>query len=79
MGLSDVLSRMQAHIFGLLPGKLFTMDNYYSLQKDSVCLENYWDELGITPTAIESVVPMMLGNLKERRRYQGWRRSARRG
>ncbi len=37
LGLPDFLARWQARIFGLLPIKLFTMDNYLSLQVDSVC------------------------------------------
>jgi len=31
------LSRLQALILQNLPGKLFTLDNYRSLQTDSVC------------------------------------------
>ena len=30
-------ARLQGHLLGLVPGKPFTIDNYYSLQKDSVC------------------------------------------
>ena len=35
--LPDRLSRLQARLLGLLPGKPFTIDNYRSLQVDSVC------------------------------------------
>ena len=31
------MSRLQARILQNLPGKLFTMDNYRSLQTDNVC------------------------------------------
>ena len=34
--LNDSLSKAQAYVFQNLPGKLFTMDNYHSLQIDSV-------------------------------------------
>jgi NADH dehydrogenase len=57
MGLGDFSSRMQARLFQHLPGKPFTMDNYLSLQTDSVCRENGLDALGIDPTPIEAVVP----------------------
>ncbi|MCP4994686.1 MAG: complex I NDUFA9 subunit family protein, partial [Gammaproteobacteria bacterium] len=36
-GLNDPLSRLQATILGLMPGKPFTLDNYHSMQLDSVC------------------------------------------
>ena len=37
--LSNGLSRLQAMILQNLPGKLFTMDNYRSLQTDNVCTD----------------------------------------
>ena len=37
VGLSDSLSRLQAVVLQNLPGKLFTMDNYRSLQTPSTC------------------------------------------
>ena len=37
VGLPDSLSRLQASILQVLPGKLFTMDNYRSLQTPSTC------------------------------------------
>ncbi len=61
IGLSDGISRLQSHIFGLLPGKPFSHDNYLSLQVDSVCTRNGLGELGITPTDVDSVVPGYLG------------------
>ena len=39
VGLPDSLSRLQALILQMLPGKLFTMDNYRSLQTPSTCSE----------------------------------------
>ena len=35
--MGDGLSKLQARILGLLPGKIFTMDNYRSLQTPNVC------------------------------------------
>lgn len=57
VGLSDSLAQLQAKIFGLLPVKIFTMDNYLSLQVDSVCSCNGLEALGITPHSIEGIMP----------------------
>ena len=35
--LGDGLSKLQARILGVLPGRLFTMDNYRSLQTPNIC------------------------------------------
>jgi uncharacterized protein YbjT (DUF2867 family) len=43
--LSDFFSRLQAQVLQLLPGKLFTMDNYRSLKTDSVCTGNSASEM----------------------------------
>jgi uncharacterized protein YbjT (DUF2867 family) len=73
--LGNGLSRMQASLLGLLPGRPFTLDNYLSLQTDSVCDQNNGLlTLGIQPHALESVVPRYLahrshrGNLDRHRR-----------
>lgn len=55
--LSDRAAQIQAQIFQFLPGKLFTMDNYLSLQVDSVCRTKGLAELGLTATDIDAVVP----------------------
>jgi len=78
IGLNDSLSRLQANILGLLPGKPFTLDNYYSLQHDSVCDDNALPTLGITPTSIASVVPAYLAGNNARGRYHEFRRQSRR-
>ncbi len=57
IGLGDVLSRMQARVFQIMPGKPFTTDNYLSLQVDSVCTRNGLGELGIQAVDIDAVVP----------------------
>jgi len=62
IGLPGFLSRLQARLLGILPTKPFTMDNYRSLQTDSTCTENGFNELGITPHSIESIVPRYLAN-----------------
>lgn len=60
LGLGDFSSRMQARLLQHLPGQPFTMDNYLSLQTDSVCPENGLEALGIDPTPLEAIVPEYL-------------------
>ena len=54
------ISRLQARILGMVPGKPFTMDNYNSLQQPSVCTQNGLQLLGIEATDMDAVVPQML-------------------
>jgi len=77
-GLGDGLSRLQARILGIMPGKPFTMDNYYSLQIDSICTSNGLESLGIAPTPIAAVVPGYLAERHSRGRYHAMRRQSRR-
>lgn len=74
--LGDGLSRLQARVLEKVPGKPFSMDNYYSLQKDSVCTADGLARLGITASAVEAVVPQYLGQRATRARYSDWRRLA---
>jgi NADH dehydrogenase len=77
-GLPDFASRLQAHMLGLVPGKPFTIDNYYSLQKDSVCRESALSGLGIRLHSVEAIVPTYLGDRNYRARYNRYRAEARR-
>ncbi len=72
IGLGNGLSQLQASILEKLPGKLFTTDNYLSLQQDSVCSDRDYNlhSLGITPTSMDSIVPAMLQRASEKNRYQ---------
>jgi NADH dehydrogenase len=79
IGLNEKLSKLQALVLERLPGKPFSYDNYLSLSKDSVCSDNGFQQLGISPTAIEAVVPSYLGNQNRPGRYQGLRSTAGRG
>ncbi len=78
MPLGNGLSRLQASILGLLPGKPFTMDNYLSTTVDSVCEESFPELFAITPKALETIVPLYLGQQSRNNRKSLWRRSARR-
>ena len=53
IALPDVLAKMQAHILGLMPGRPFTMDNYLSLQIDSVCSK----KTACCVTRLEDIAP----------------------
>jgi NADH dehydrogenase len=76
VGLPDVAARAQAHLMGLLPGKPFTLDNYYSLQKDSVCSQPA--AFSLPPRSVEAIVPGYLGGANTRARYYDYRARARR-
>jgi uncharacterized protein YbjT (DUF2867 family) len=74
--LSDFLSRLQARVFDFVPGKPFSMDNYLSATVDSVCSCNALPELGITPTAVEAVVPDYLAGGRRQQRLSKFRNRA---
>jgi uncharacterized protein YbjT (DUF2867 family) len=76
--LSDGLSRLQAALFDFVPGKPFSTDNYLSTKVDSVCKNNDLLNLGITPTALEAIVPRYLSAHNQRARYQEFRKHSRR-
>ena len=61
---------------GMVPGKPFSLDNYHSLQKHSICVNNALPELGIQPTPVAAVVPAYLAGKSARRRYPELRRRA---
>lgn len=77
--LGDSMSRLQARMLEFVPGKPFSRDNYWSLQKDSVCAQNGLSLFGIAPTSIDAIVPGYLGDRSARGGYQRLRGLARRG
>ena len=71
--------RLMANVFEYVPlFKPITRDNYRSLQVDSVCNETFPAIFGITPRAIEELVPAYLGHQRARARYQSLRQHAQR-
>ncbi|MEJ2452974.1 MAG: complex I NDUFA9 subunit family protein [Candidatus Thiodiazotropha sp.] len=72
--LGNSISRIQARVLGLLPGRPFTLDNYLSLQTDSICDSNGFELLGIAPQALESIVPRYLAQQSYRGRFDRYRR-----
>jgi len=69
MPLSNGLSRLQALILQNLPGKLFTMDNYRSLQTDNVCTDGNLCETSLRQYL--KGLPAMFGN---KRNYDSFRK-----
>ena len=77
VGLGPWLSKLQAHAMEWVPGKPFSVDNYLSLQIDSVCTQNGFEELGIEPASLEAVAPAVLGEANRNALLTELRRSAR--
>ena len=71
IGLGPRLSRLQAQLMELLPGKMMTRDNIDSMQVDSVSEAAL--PFGIAPTPIEAVAPVWLAHRTPRARYQQFR------
>lgn len=68
IALPDAFAKLQAAIFEFLPGKPFSLDNYRSLQRDSVCANgNGLADFGIEPTGMGAVVPDYLAPRRSRR------------
>ena len=76
IGLGDGLSRLQAAVLGLMPVKLMTLDNYYSMKADSVCSCDF--PFGIVPATLEAVTPICLAHKTPRARYMDLRAQAER-
>ena len=78
IGLGNGLSKLQARALGIMPGKPFSMDNYHSLQHDSVCSHNALPELGIAPVSIDACVPGYLAARNMRGHYNRFRQHSKR-
>ena len=55
IGLPNSLSKIQANVFEYLPGKPFSIDNYKSLQLDSIC-----EQSNVCPTSLQAITPSYL-------------------
>ena len=60
-GIPDWAGFLQALVFEYLPGKLLSLDNFRSLQWDSVPSEDGFARLGVSPRSPRNVVPGYLG------------------
>ncbi len=70
------LSALAGKILGLMPGKVFTYDNYLSLQTPAVCTPAIPPRFNIEPTRIDAVVPKYIGQTDIRGRYDEMRMHA---
>jgi len=77
IALPNFLSWLQALLFEIVPGKPFSLDNYYSLQIDSICKEPA-QTLCKTTQSPESIVPWFLGKHTQHRRNDQYRQKSRR-
>jgi uncharacterized protein YbjT (DUF2867 family) len=71
--LGPALSRLQARMLELLPGKLMTRDNLASMSLDNVCGGEYPVLLGGPPTTLEAIAPSYLAPVGARSRYSRFR------
>jgi uncharacterized protein YbjT (DUF2867 family) len=71
IGLGDPLSYLQALAMELLPVKLVTRDNFYSMKVDSVSGDPL--PFAIAPSALEAVAPTWLAQRTPRDRYNLFR------
>ena len=76
IGLNKPFSYAQGLMLELLPGKLMTRDNVRSMEVDNVTESAIAAELGVTPTALEAVIPEYLSNATPRGAYDGFRSAA---
>ncbi|MEZ5500616.1 MAG: complex I NDUFA9 subunit family protein [Steroidobacteraceae bacterium] len=74
--LPDSLGALQAAVLGLLPGRPLTLDNFRSLERDSVCSVDGLAALGIRPTQLGSIAPTYLGRGAREARLAGFRERA---
>lgn len=76
IGLPDSLSRLQAAIMDFVPGKPFSTDNYRSLSVHSLCDQNGFEQLGITPRSLQAILPRYLNKLGKQERLSSFRKQA---
>ena len=73
VSLGPALSKVQARVLELLPGKLLSRDNLASMELDNVCDCDFPAVFGFNPTALEAVAPAYLTPAATRSRYSSLR------
>ncbi|MCB5186214.1 complex I NDUFA9 subunit family protein [Methylobacillus gramineus] len=73
ISLNDTLSYYQAYALELMPVKLMTRDNLFSMEVDSVCDGDVSNLFGIQPTALEAVAAEYLAGDTPRSAYDRFR------
>jgi uncharacterized protein YbjT (DUF2867 family) len=75
--LGPTLSKLQAAVLEMLPGKLMSRDNLASMSRDSVCACPFPPVFGLVPTALEAIAPEYLSPAAMRSYYDPYRGRAR--
>lgn len=73
LALGPALSRVQAALLEILPGKLMSRDNLRSMQVDNVCSCAFPTVFGIAPTALEAIAPQYLAPMAQRSAFDALR------
>jgi NADH dehydrogenase len=60
LGLNNRMSWLQAAALEFAPGKPFSLDNYRSLQIDSVCTSGFPAVFDVSPASVEEIAPTYL-------------------
>lgn len=76
IGLSNTLAYLQAFFMELMPVKLMSRDNLKSLEVDSVSDAPFPTIFGISPTALEAIIPAYLIDQTPRGAYDALRAQA---
>ena len=71
--LGPALSRLQARVLEIAPGKLMTRDNLASMSVPNVCSAPFPAVFGIEPAALEAIAPDYLAPAAARSRYDTFR------
>jgi NADH dehydrogenase len=72
--LKEKHSRWMAHIMEKMPGKPYSLDNFHSSLVESVCGDNnHLPKLGISPQAVETIMPKYLSASTPRELYSNFR------
>jgi NADH dehydrogenase len=75
-GLPDFVARLQGLVMDFVPGRPFSSDNYRSLTVDSVCTEDGFAKLKITPHSMAAAARQYLGSLEDNARLSRDRSAA---
>jgi uncharacterized protein YbjT (DUF2867 family) len=76
IGLPNFIGRTQAFFMNFVPGRPFSGDNYHSLTVDSVCREDGFAKLGITPKSMGASARLFLGAQEDNARLSQNRAAA---
>jgi NADH dehydrogenase len=73
VALGPTLSKLQARVLEIAPGKLMTRDNLASMSVPNVCSAPFPAVFGIEPVALEAIAPEYLAPTAIHSRYEAYR------